>query len=1048
MFRKLYVLIIVLTVLFSSCKLPDTKVHEIGSLVIKVMDLSTARTIMPTDADIAITSYVFSGSGPDSATIAETSQTSSTYSNTSITAGDWTISVKGKNLAGAIVASATSSITVPAGGTANATIQLVPETGNGTLSLGVTWPATVSVDSAIATLTPDGGTSEEIVLTIAGSQASFTGTRPAGSYSLVISLKKNSQLLTPPRMESVLLYASIVSSGTLAYAVEDFADGGTVATPSISLASGTYENVQTLTLSTSTVGAAIRFTLDGSIPTGTAGTLYSGPITIAASQTIKAIAYFSSWTNSAVASADYIMKCGTPSISLASGTYNNTQTMTLGTSTADASIYFTTDGSTPSSSNGTLYSSPVSIITSQSIKVIVVKPGFVDSVVSSAEYVLKCATPILDVASGTYDNTKTLTMTTATSSASIRYTTDGTTPTSSIGTLYTAPITLATSETVTAVAFLSGFNDSASAVTDYVFKCASPSFSVAGGTYDIPQSLSLTTPTSGATIRYTTDGSTPISTTGNIYSSPIAVTTNETVTAVAFRDGFISSTPTAIAYIIHNQVAAPVFSVPAGTYTTAQNLTLTSTTPGVSIRFTTDLSDPTSTHGTLYTGAFIVSSSQTVKAIAYLSGQPDSAITSTQYIINGGLGMLVVNPPRITVTLNGLSEVMNAASAYVYASTSEPVDRYIWYLDGAIVGGATSNIFTLSPGIGDYRHSLTVVVKKGTTTFSSSRSFSLYSPIVTIFAGSGSGAFVNGTGVAASFNYPSDVAVDASGNVYVADTQNNRIRKITSEGVVTTLAGSGNQTFADGTGVAASFSRPSGVAVDASGNVYVADSNNNMIRKITSVGVVTRLAGAGSMGFTDGTGTAAKFNLPEGVAVDASGNVYVADTFNHRIRKITSSGVVTTLAGSGSEAFADGTGAAASFCRPSGVAVDASGNVYVADTFNYRIRKITSSGVVTTLAGSGSEAFADGTGAAASFSRPSGVAVDTSGNVYVTDSINHRIRKITSAGVVTTLTGSGYSGSSNVSTATFYGPSGVAITSLGTIFVADTANHLIRKIVP
>jgi len=283
-------------------------------------------------------------------------------------------------------------------------------------------------------------------------------------------------------------------------------------------------------------------------------------------------------------------------------------------------------------------------------------------------------------------------------------------------------------------------------------------------------------------------------------------------------------------------------------------------------------------------------------------------------------------------------------------------------------------------------------------------------PQMALFAGNLSGpGSADGTGAEASFNSPQGIAVDASGNVYVADTYNHTIRKITSAGVVTTLAGTaGVCDSADGTGAAASFCYPSGVAVDASGNVYVADTYNSTVRKITSAGVVTTLAGTpGASTSADGTGAAANFNYLDDVAVDASGNVYVADTYNHTIRKITSAGVVTTFAGiAGVSGNSDGTGAAASFYYPIGDAVDASGNVYVADTFNNTIRTITPAGVVTTLAGSaGVTGSADGTGAAASFSRPIYVAVDASGTVYVADQNNITIRKITSAGVVTTLAG-------------------------------------------
>ncbi|MEI6715526.1 MAG: hypothetical protein WCO60_17350 [Verrucomicrobiota bacterium] len=316
---------------------------------------------------------------------------------------------------------------------------------------------------------------------------------------------------------------------------------------------------------------------------------------------------------------------------------------------------------------------------------------------------------------------------------------------------------------------------------------------------------------------------------------------------------------------------------------------------------------------------------------------------------------------------------------------------------------------------------------------------------VTSLAGKGLDA--DGVGTAASFNGLRNVAVDGSGNVYVADTLNNKIRKIRSDGVVSTLAGSGVSGYADGTGTEASFITPYAVAVDRSGNVYVADTFDNRIRKITSAGVVTTLAGSGLHGSADGKGTAASFGTPYAVAVDGVGNVYVADSDNSKIRKITSAGVVTTLAGS-EFGFADGSGKAAKFGFPTGVAVDANGNVYVADRNNNKIRKITSVGVVTTLAGSGDYGSANGTGVAASFANPDGVAVDGSGNVYVAESQNKKIRKISVAAVVSTLAGSGTAGSEDGtgSAASFSNPTGVAVDGNGTVYVADSANRSVRQI--
>lgn len=320
---------------------------------------------------------------------------------------------------------------------------------------------------------------------------------------------------------------------------------------------------------------------------------------------------------------------------------------------------------------------------------------------------------------------------------------------------------------------------------------------------------------------------------------------------------------------------------------------------------------------------------------------------------------------------------------------------------------------------------------------------------VTTLAGSGNTGSTNGTGVGASFHFPVGAAVDALGDVYVADNGNNSIRMVTSAGAVTTVAGSGAKGWADGTGTGASFSAPWGVALDSSRNLYVADKDNNRIRKVTSAGVVTTLAGSATKGATDGTGTAASFNNPTGVAVDTAGNVYVTDYGNNEIRKITSAGVVTTWAGnailSGST---DGTGTAASFYGPSGIAMDSSGNLYVADANNNRIRKITPSGAVTTWAGSSARGSTDGTSTAASFYGPSGVAIDASDDLYVADANNNKIRKINPFGAVTTLAGTGSQGSTDGtgSAASFYTPIGVAVDTSGVVYVADEGNSKIRKI--
>jgi hypothetical protein len=329
--------------------------------------------------------------------------------------------------------------------------------------------------------------------------------------------------------------------------------------------------------------------------------------------------------------------------------------------------------------------------------------------------------------------------------------------------------------------------------------------------------------------------------------------------------------------------------------------------------------------------------------------------------------------------------------------------------------------------------------------------------VVSTLAGTpGTSGYLDGTGGAAQFIAPKALAVDGAGNVFVSDSGNNVIRRITPSGVVTTPAGTGmlpSAGSADGTGSAARFDAPHDTAVDSAGNVYVADAFNNTIRKITSSGVVTTLAGsAGIRGGADGTGSAARFNAPNGLTVDTSGNIYVADTTNCAIRKITPAGVVTTVAGSpGVIGSADGTGSAATFRTPGAVAVDSAGNLYVADTGNYTIRKITPAGVVTTLAGvAGTSGLTDGTGTAALFLPPTGIAIDSGGNLYVADPTASVIRKVTSAGVVTTPLGASFPGSADGTgnAAQFSAPRDIAADGAGNLFVADTNNETIRMVTP
>ena len=422
--------------------------------------------------------------------------------------------------------------------------------------------------------------------------------------------------------------------GSAAYTIST-----TAATPTFSPVAGTYTSAQTVTISDTTAGAVIYYTTNGTTPSSTSSSVYSGPITVSATETLEAIAVATGFTNSAVGSAAYTISlpaAATPTFSPAAGTYASTQTVTIADTTTGAVIYYTTNGTTPSSTSSSVYSGPITVSATETLKAIAVAPSFSNSAVGSAAYTinLPAATPTFSVAAGTYTSAQTITISDTTAGATIYYTTNGTTPTTS-STVYSSAIAVNATETLEAIAVATGSSTSAVASAAYTINlpaAATPTFSPVAGTYTSAQTVTISDTTAGAAIYYTTNGTVP-TTSSTLYSSPITVGGTETLKAIAVATGSSTSAVGSAFYTINLPAATPTFSPVAGTYASAQTVTISDTTAGATIYYTTNGTAPTTT-STVYSGAITVSATETLKAIAIATGSSTSAVGSAAYSIS------------------------------------------------------------------------------------------------------------------------------------------------------------------------------------------------------------------------------------------------------------------------------------------------------------------------------------------------------------------------------------------------------------------------------
>jgi LysM repeat protein len=456
-------------------------------------------------------------------------------------------------------------------------------------------------------------------------------------------------------------------------ALDYTAEGLTAAAaPAFSPAAGSYTTAQSVTITDATAGATIYYTTNGTTPTSSS-TKYTGAITVSATETLEAIAVETGYSNSPVATAAYTIAAAlpAPTFSVAAGSYSTAQTVTITDATAGATIYYTTNGTTPTTSSAK-YTGAIMVSATETLEAIAVETGYSNSPVATAVYTIApvLPAPTFSPAAGSYTTAQTVTISDATAGTTIYYTTNGATPTTS-STVYSGPITVSATETLEAIAVETGDTNSPVATAVYTIAgvLSAPTFSLAAGTYTTTQVVTISDATAGTTIYYTINGATP-TTSSSVYSGPITVSATETLEAIAVETGYTNSSVATAAYTIAPVLPTPTFSLAAGTYTTAQSVTISDATAGTAIYYTTNGATPT-TSSTVYSGPITVSATETLEAIAVETGYTNSSVATAAYTIAPVLPTPTFSPAAGTYTTAQTVTISDAtAGATIYYTTN------------------------------------------------------------------------------------------------------------------------------------------------------------------------------------------------------------------------------------------------------------------------------------------------------------------------------------------------------------------------------------------
>jgi sugar lactone lactonase YvrE len=788
----------------------------------------------------------------------------------------------------------------------------------------------------------------------------------------------------------------------------------------------------------------------------------------------------------------------TPTFSISAGTYTGEQTVSIIDSTQDATIYYTTDGTTPTTSSAQ-YTGPISVSSSGTLKAVALAPGYALSAVASATYTLQAATPIFSLASGTYSGTQILTISDATSGAAIYYTTNGTTPTAS-STQYTAPISFSSSETVKAIAIAAGYSQSALATAAYTIApaAATPAISLASGAYSSTQMVAITDTTPGAVIYYTVNGTTP-TTSSTKYSVQIAVSSSETVEAIATATGYAQSAVATAAYSITSGTIPEIVTIAGdgsnayggdGGIATAASFSFLGTT-AVDDAGNIYIADTTNNRIRKVTAGTFVVTTVAGNGTLGLSGD-GAAATSAELAYPYGVAVDSAGNIYIADTSNQRIRKVTASTGIITTiAGGGPYSQT--YGDG---GSATSAVLYDPLGVALDAAGNVYIADPGESRI---RKVTAATGIITTVAGGSSSYGFSGDGgpaTSAGLGDPAGLAIDSAGDIYIAD--GNRIREVfASSGYIFTIAGSGSYGFSGDGGPATSAALypgyPTGLAVDSAGNLYIADGGNNRIRKVAAgTGIISTVAGDYFFGYSGDGGPAidAELNFPNGVSVDKNGSLYISDAGNYVIREVSTAppllphytpapvfsiqpgtyfvsqtvALTSTLAGATIYYTTDGSTPTASstpYAEPITVAESQIINAiafspgYQPSSVARGVYSITavSSPEILTVAGDSVPGYQGdgGVATAAELSQPRGVALDSAGNIYIADLNNNRIRKVAaSTGIITTIAGNGTAGDSGdggpATSAELNQPYGVAADAAGNIYIADSLNNRIREV--